>query len=188
MSNNSHLSMTETPDAPKRSPSRATPWLIALALTVVGVLGFVVLSGAGEPDPPPSNLNTNGATNAVVNAANSNAELNTNTEIDTTSWRTYSNTRFAYSLRYPNDWVSSSGASAEDSAFFSPTGDLSLQVSGTAVSYAKDLTVSEKIARFTQDFGHLPQFAVYNGEDGVAGVIFADRTLNRAGIPGGSIP
>ncbi|MBI4092307.1 MAG: hypothetical protein HY420_00085 [Candidatus Kerfeldbacteria bacterium] len=70
------------------------------------------------------NLNQNSNTNANANN-NTNANSNTNTATDLTAgWKTYTNTTFGYSIKYPSDWKANESTGtlkADNVGFQSPT-------------------------------------------------------------------
>ncbi len=94
--------------------------IIIVALAAVGTVGYFIWqanqgntnttngnSNAVVIQNTNVNSNTNQATNSNVIVVNSNTTTNTNasnSNRSTAEWKTYTNSLFGYSIRYPSDW------------------------------------------------------------------------------------
>lgn len=96
-----------------KRPTPPLPWailaIILLAAIVVAVYAFWKKNQnantiANQNTRVVANSNVSGVTNQSINAANTNSGANTNVAMDTSSWKTYSNTKYQYSFRYPRDF------------------------------------------------------------------------------------
>ncbi len=89
------MDQSRTPSSNATSP---VVWivLVVVVLAVAGGVLFVVSRDNDTANVANSNSNT-----SIVNSSPTNA----NTGLDTATWKTYSNTAYNYSFRYPEEWT-----------------------------------------------------------------------------------
>jgi len=100
---------------PNQKPNQ-TIWIIAvvivLAVAAYGI--WTAMSGSNANNNTNTNIavnqnaNLNTNTNSAANtntSTNENDNINTNSSvIDTSDWKTYTNTKYNFSIKYPNSW------------------------------------------------------------------------------------
>jgi|GEM_PF-2827210 len=112
---------------PQNTPKKGNPamWIILIIVVLIAVAAFLYYGGFFD-------TNTNSNTNTVANTntgMNTNTEVNTNSEnmntsdIDTSDWKTYENTKYGYSFMYPGDWSVKNSKIVEGSYATSGTHD-----------------------------------------------------------------
>lgn len=101
MSNNAPM-MPDHELPPHHAPMSLKIVLLLFALVVVGALSYLVLSDRGTSDDAEE------AAAVVVKKKTTATSTATKTTDETADWKTYSNTVYGFSLKYPNDWKLSS--------------------------------------------------------------------------------
>ena len=88
-------------------PKKGNPalWIILIVVVLIAVAAILYF---GDFFNANSNTNTVANTNTETNTiVKENVDLTLNTEIilDTTDWKTYNNSNFKYSIKYPSNWI-----------------------------------------------------------------------------------
>jgi len=137
---------------PWRTFSLNTPLRVAAGIAIVAVLGFAALSFLGR-GPGYGGAPTPGPTSVPSSTAATSPAATSLGAIDTTTWATYTSTRYGFSIGYPADWIVRSAdhdwAFPADATSFPPTAGETFHtpaggvaVSAYAVTVAPGTTMS----------------------------------------------
>lgn len=141
-----------------------------LAIFLLAVATAVVVLWYSQQTPDTVDVTNTNLNNAAVAVNNANVAVNTNTnapadttatENPTADWKTYTNTKHGYSMRYPQDWTLS--GSAEDSSIWLRT--------------PESIQKEKENVRFIEQDGLIVSFyESINDESARGGTTISDRT------------
>lgn len=114
--------MENQPNQPQKGGNKAL-WIV-LVIVILAVAGYGIYALISSNANNTNNANTTNNANQAVNtnnavntnsAANTNGNVNsatnantnsaTNTNVDTSGWKTYTNSEYGYTMKYPSDWT-----------------------------------------------------------------------------------
>lgn len=137
-------------------PNNPTPWIIIIILIILGIGAYFLFFQEKGINTNNANATTN--TNTVVNL---NTNTNTNTNIDTSDWKTYTNTQYNFSIQYPNDFIywetklSTDLANQRVDGLLFDAGFRPQDLQGSVLAIRVFSKSLEKITESTQEHGNL---------------------------------
>jgi hypothetical protein len=101
--------MENQPNQPKPSNqmSKSAAWIVLIVIILgLAIGGYFLLKNSNSVT---NNINTAANTNQANNTnttanINSNSASNANSNVDTSNWKTYTNTKYGYTIKVPQSW------------------------------------------------------------------------------------
>ncbi|RJO59806.1 hypothetical protein C4546_00350 [Candidatus Parcubacteria bacterium] len=101
------------PQIPPKKGNSPTLWVVLIIVLLVAIAVAVYSywnknqnsnTNVNQNTNVAVNSNVNTPLNQNVNTVNTNSSTNANVAVDTSNWKTYSNTKYQYSFKYPKDF------------------------------------------------------------------------------------